>query len=108
MPTVAKRKKRLILSREVKAFAKERGLTPYLPKLVEVLHSICADATRMGAEVHHDPEIAGLSWLLFEVEVPWKTSAQAMQANKAWYRATAEACPKPLLMEFTLLIRRRP
>ncbi|GEM_PF-6246127 len=108
MATVAKRKKKLVLSREVMAFAKERGLTPYLPKLVDILHDLFADATRLSVEVHHDPEIANLSWLLFEVDVPWPTTEQAMQANTAWYRATEVVCPKPLLMEFVLLIRRRP
>jgi len=108
MATVAKRKNKLVLSREVKAFAKERGLTPYLPKIIDVLRELFADATKLHVEVHHDPEIAGLSWLLFEVEVPWETTEQAMKAYKAWNRATEAVCPKPLMMEVTLLIRRTP
>ena len=108
MATVAKRTKKLVLTKEVKAFAKERGLTPYLPKIIDVLLALFAEATSLSVEVHHDPEIANLSWLLFEVDVPWKTSEEAMQAYKAWYRATDAVCPKPLLMEFSLLIRRRP
>jgi hypothetical protein len=108
MATVTKRKKKLRLSREVKAFAKERGLTPYLPAIIDVTHNLFADATRMTVEVHHDPEIANLSSLLFEIEVPWKTSVQAMQGYSAWHRATSAVCPRPLLTEIILLIRRRP
>jgi hypothetical protein len=108
MATVAKRKKKLVLSREVKAFAKKRGLTPYLPKIVDVLRDLFADARRWTVEVHIDPEIANLSWLLFKVEVPWKTGEQAMQAYRAWNRAMEAVCPKPLMMEVTLLIRRVP
>jgi hypothetical protein len=108
MATVAKRKKKLVLSREVKAFAKERGLTPYLPKIMDVLRELFADARCWKVKVHIDPEIADLRWLLLEVEVPWKTGEQAMQAYRAWNRATEAVCPKPLMMEVTLLIRRVP
>ena len=107
MATVAKRKKKLVLSREVKAFAKERRLTPHLPKIIEVLHELFGDATKVNVAVHHDPEIADLSWLLFEVQVPWKTTEQILQGERDWNRATAAVCPKPLLTEFVLLLRRR-
>lgn len=107
MATVVKRKKKLALSPEVKAFAKERGLTAYLPKIMDLLHELFSDATKLNVAVHHDPEIADLSWLLFEVEVPWKTTEQILQGERDWNRATAAVCPKPLLMEFVLLLRRR-
>ena len=60
MAVTAKRKRKLVLSKEVKAFAKERGLTPYLPAILEVLQRVFADATKMSAEIHEDPEVENL------------------------------------------------
>ena len=108
MATVAKRKKKLVLSREVKAFAKERGLTPYLPRIVDVLQDIFADAAGTRVEVHQDPEVAELRWLLFGVEVPWETSNQALHAKHQWYDSLHEFCPASVREEVILMVRRRP
>lgn len=108
MATVAKRKKKLVLSREVKAFAKERGLTPYLPAIVEVFHRVFKDATKMSVEVDYDPEIANLHHLLFYAVVRWPDSEQAHAARQAWYDGTAAVCPRPLLTDLRLSIDRGP
>jgi hypothetical protein len=107
MATVAKRKKKLVLSREVKAFAKERGLEPYLPAILEILHRVFADAKKITAQIDDDPEEAGLRDILFEAVVPW-TKEQWRAGMKAWYRETAAACPAPLRHLFCLITYRRP
>src|SRR5262245_52059182 len=103
MATVAKRKKKLVLSREVKAFAKERGLTPYLPAILDVLHQVFTDATRMSAEIHEDPEVENLRWIVFDVQVPC-TLAQLNALTDQWYRESAAACPPTLYGEFGLCV----
>ncbi len=99
---------RLVLSPEVEAFAKERGLAPYLPALAETLQRVFAEARCLKAEIEEDPEIANLRHLLFSAEVPWPTYEQARLARNLWYQETADVCPAPLLCEFRLHIDRRP
>lgn len=108
MAAIAKRKQKLVLSREVKAFAQEHGLTPYLPAIVDVFLRIFKDAKKMSVEVDDDPEIAGLRHLLFAVQVPWRTFEHADAARTAWYRGTDAVCPKQLLTDLRLSIDRRP
>jgi hypothetical protein len=97
----------LTMPPEVQVFARKRGLEPYLPGIVEVFLRIFDEGRKRSVMVHHDPEVEGLSWLLFEVEVPWPTFEQARQADIEWYQETAALCPAPLLCEFSLIIRRR-
>lgn len=108
MATVAKRKKKLVLSREVKAFAKERGLTPYLPDIVEVFQRIFKDATKVSVEVDYDLEVANLRHLLFRAVVAWHESMPAHAARQAWYDGTAAVCPQRLLTDLRLAIDQRP
>jgi len=107
MATVAKRTKKLVLTKEVKAFAKERGLEPYLPAILDVLQRVFADANRMKVGLHEDPEAADLRWILFEVEVPW-SKEQWRAGMKAWYRESAAACPSPNLCMISVIAYRRP
>jgi len=101
MATVAKRRKKLVLSREVKAFAKERGLEPYLPAILDVLQQVFADATKMSAEIHEDSEVENLRWIVFDVEVPC-TLQRLNELTDAWYRESAAVCPPTLFGEFGL------
>jgi hypothetical protein len=107
MPTAATKPARLTIPTEVRAFAEKRGLVPYLPGIVEVLHRTFADAMRMTVDVQEDPEEAGLRTLIFEVEVPW-SQEQWRTGMKAWRRETAAVCPASLLTEFSLITYRRP
>lgn len=108
MATIAKRKKRLALSREVKAFAKERGLEPYLPAIVGVFHRIFKDATKASVAVDYDPEEANLRHLLFRAVIAWQESTPAHAARQAWYDGTAAVCPQRLLTDLRLAIDQRP
>lgn len=108
MAAIAKRKQKLVLSREVKAFAQERGLTPYLPAIVDVFLRIFKDAKKVSVEVDFDPEIANLRHLAFTAVVRWRTFNQSEIAWRAWHDGTAAVCPKPLLTDLRLWIERRP
>ena len=97
---------KLSISEEVPAFVAKRGLEPYFPSLVNILERMFADATKVTVEVHHDPEVEGLSWLIFDVYTPMDSSEQVQAATTEWFRRTAAVCPSHLLTEFSLSIWR--
>jgi hypothetical protein len=101
-------KQRPSVSREVRKFAQERGLTGYLPGLIELFDRVFADAIQVAIAVDEDPEIAGLRHLTFRAVVPWSTFEQAEAARDAWYAGTAGACPPESLPILRLQIDRRP
>ena len=97
--------KKLVLPPDVQAFAHERGLAPYLLGILNVLHRVFADATRMTAEIHEDPEVENLRWIVFDVEVPC-TLDRLNELTDDWYRSTPNACPTTLFGEFGLAAHR--
>jgi hypothetical protein len=105
MQTSVSRTAKLIIPADVQAFAEERGLAPYLPKVVEILHRVFAEATQLAVEVHDDPEIADLRWIVFDVDVPW-SKQQWREGMKAWHRETRAVCPAPLMPTFCLIAHR--
>lgn len=107
MSTAIARKKQLVVPPVVQAFAQERGLAPYLPGILDILHRVFADASQVSVELHDDPEEAGLRCILFEVVIPWEKE-QRRAAMKSWRRETAAACPSTLCHLFCLITYRRP
>lgn len=107
MPAIITTPQKLVLPAEVQAFAQERGLTPYLPGILEVVGRVFGDAADISVSVHHDPEVADWSWILFEVQVSW-SKEQWRTGMKAWYKETAAICPTTLLSEFSLITYRTP
>jgi hypothetical protein len=107
MSSTSKTAGRLSIPPEVQADVARRGLGPYLPALGEILQRIFADASKMGVEVHEDPEIADLSWIVFTVEGPWKSFEEENALRKQWYHETAVVCPKHLLCDFALHLNAR-
>ena len=99
---------RLALPDEVREFARQRGLLPYLPALGEVTEQVFADAFGLTAVVHDDPDVADLRWIIFRAEVAWTDPAQARAARDEWYARTAAVCPGPILTHVGLDIDRRP
>lgn len=99
---------RLSLSAEVRDFALKFGLLPYLPALAEITEQVFAEARVLTAEVHDDPDVAGLRWVIFRAEVPWAEPDQVRSARDAWYARTAATCPPPVLAHVGLDIDRRP
>ena len=107
MPAITTAPKKLVLTPDIQAFAHERGLAPYLPEILEVLHRVFADATAVTVELHDDPDAAGLRCILFEVVVPW-SKEQRRAGLKAWYQETAAVCPSTHCHLFSLITFRRP
>lgn len=88
---------------DVQAFADQRGLGPFLPRLAETLLSVFADAT-VSVELHHDPEAESLSWILFEAETSDWTVEQVRQAEKAWRFFLNTNCPASLSPLVSLVV----
>jgi hypothetical protein len=57
----------------------------------------------MSAEIHEDPEVENLRWIVFNVEVPG-TLAQLNALTDRWYRESAKACPPTLHGEYGLCV----
>jgi hypothetical protein len=88
---------------DVQAFADQRGLGPYLPSLTESLLRLFADAT-VSVELHHDPEVESLSWILFETETSGWTVEEVRQAEKAWRFCLNTTCPASLSPLVSLVV----
>jgi hypothetical protein len=99
---------RLNLPDEVRDFGREIGLAPFVPALVEATEQVFADARRLTATLHDDPDVPGLRWIIFRAEVAWDDPAHARAARDDWYARTAAICPGPLLNHVGLDIDRRP
>jgi hypothetical protein len=89
-------------------FVRERKAESSLESLIELTGQIFPDARRLSADLHEDPDVAGLRWVLIRVEVPWVDAERARRARDEWYARTAEACPPAVLADFGLEIDRRP
>lgn len=89
-------------------FVCERRAEACLDTLAELTTQIFPDARQVSAELHEDPDVAGLRWVLIRVEVPWADGERARRARDEWYARTAEACPTDVLSDFGLEIDRRP
>ena len=86
----------------------ERRAQDSLDILVDLTAQVFADASRISADLHEDPDVAGVKWILIRVEVPWADGERARQARDEWYAITAEACSPAVLADFGLEIDRRP
>jgi hypothetical protein len=97
---------KILASDAVRSFVHKRGLDPFFHGLVQTTEHIFATASEISCEIHEDPEIEGLQWLLFIAQVPWSSSTQVRAAREAWYNETSGYCPGPVLTEFNISIRR--
>ena len=97
---------KLVIPPEVWIFSRERQIDQYLDRVVALLHRIFADARRLSVEIHDDPEIADLRSLLFDVEVPWPSFAQAQEAYRAWHDGLFATIPLQHLCDIALIIHR--
>jgi hypothetical protein len=98
----------LTVSPAAQRFVHEREAEDCLGALAEVTARVFPDARQMSADLHEDPDVAGLRWVLVRVEVPWADAARARRARDEWNARTAEVCPPAALADFGLEIDRRP
>src|SRR3954465_274870 len=70
------------LSAEVLAFAREQGVEPYLPELVELARQAYPSATKFEVFIEDDPEIVD-RYIVFELDAPLNVE-QALEADKVW------------------------
>jgi hypothetical protein len=89
-------------------FVRERQAESILESLAELTSQIFPDARHLSVDLHDDPEVAKLRWVLIRVEVPWEDAERTRQARDEWYVRTAETLPVAALADFGLEIDRRP
>lgn len=98
----------LTVTPAARQFVRDRKAEAGLERLAEVTTLVFSDARHVSADLHEDPDVAGLRWVSIRVEVPWADGDRARQARDEWYARTAEVCPSNLLADFGLEIDRRP
>ena len=89
-------------------FVRERDLESAFDELAEMTSEIFDDASGISAQLHEDPDVDGLRWISFQVEVCWNDAERVRQARDEWYDRTARAYAAAVLADFGLEIDRRP
>ena len=98
----------LTVSPAARQFVRERKAEADLERLADLTAQVLPDARHLSADLHEDPDVAGLRWVLVRVEVPWADAERARRARDEWYARTAQTCPPAVLADFGLEIDRRP
>jgi hypothetical protein len=84
---------------EVLAFAAERGITEYLPRILEMTQRIFPSLLR-GAHLDEDPEIADDPYLghyiTLDVDSTHLTAEQRDATRRQWTDELYSICPFPL------------
>jgi len=89
-------------------FVRDRKAQEALRLLADLTTQVFPDARRKSADLHEDPDVADVQWVLIRVEVPWTEGERARQARDEWYARTGELCSPAVLANFGLEIDRRP
>jgi hypothetical protein len=91
---------------EVLSFARQAGVEASLDPLVEATRRLFP--TALGAEVYVtvDPEIRGVSWIVFDVRVPLADVPDFLEADRQWSEKLDRCCPAPLVHAFCLRLER--
>jgi hypothetical protein len=89
-------------------FVRERKAEAGLESLTELTAQIFPDARHITADLHKDPDVAGVEWVVIRVEVSWADGERTRKARDEWYARTAAVCPPAVLADFGLEIDRRP
>lgn len=96
------------VSSAAQGFVRERRTEDALESLAELTTQIFPDARHLSIDLHEDPDVANLRWVLIRVEVPWEDAERTRRARDEWYARTAETIPAAVLADFGLEIDRRP
>lgn len=91
----------VVVPPEVLALAAERGVTAYLPAVLEMTRRIFPDAS-LSVLVEDDPEIANDRHIVVRVEAEDLKVPQALEARYQWHRELFACCPAPLVCVFRI------
>jgi len=78
---------------DVTAFAAECGVTDYLIPVYEMTRRVFPTARRITPVLEYDPEIEGLRWITFEVEIGGLTVEQYVDLDWHWSGELFKVCP---------------
>ncbi len=78
---------------DVMAFAAESGVTEYLIPVYEMTRRVVPTARRITPVLEYDPEIAGLRWIVFRVEISGMTAEQYADLDWSWSGDLFKICP---------------
>jgi len=87
---------------DVVALATQENVLPFLEPLREMTHQLIPTGHWRGAHVEHDPELADLRWIIFDVQVPGLTVPEAVEVEKRWIRELLRICPPQVALHFLL------
>jgi hypothetical protein len=87
-------------------YARERCIVGALNQLGALTAELIPDARSIRAEFHDDPDVAGLTWISFRVEVGWTDPERVRRVRNGWYERTASEFPPEILANFGLDIDR--
>jgi hypothetical protein len=86
---------------EVLAFAAEKGVTPYLGPMLELVRRIFPTAP-FTVKVEEDPEIEDYRHIVFDVEVNGMDVSQIVAAEREWSSRVFQICPPDQALCFLL------
>jgi len=91
---------------EVRAFATEKGLEPYLTDLVAAARRIFPDS-RIDLVVADDPELSYNRQIVFEVDENSRSAAEQVAAHWQWTEELLRFCP-PTYAHLFCLVQGQP
>jgi hypothetical protein len=89
------------LSPEVLAFAAEKGVTEYLPALIQLAQRIYPDRP-LKIVIEDDPELSYNRTIVFQVDVGNMDSDSWFETTRKWYDGLFECCPATHVHTFGL------
>jgi hypothetical protein len=93
-----------VVPEDVRAFAAARGAADYLGPLLELARQSFPGAA-VTVLLEDDPEIAGLRYVVFEVDVGDWDAGRITAAYDRWTPAFVDACPPAVSELFVLGMR---
>jgi hypothetical protein len=87
---------------DVKAFATQHGVAPYLSAVLDMTQRRFPDARQFAVLVEEDPEIADDRHIAIEVDLAGITAEQYVERDGQWGHELFQLCPAPLVCVFRL------
>src|SRR5207244_1365168 len=93
-----------VIHDDVRAFAAARGAADYLEPLLDLTRQSFPGAA-VSVRRDDDPEIAGLSHAVFEVDATGRSADQLFDGQQRWTEAVVRTCPPAVRAVFVLGMR---